>query len=289
MSASNQQTLDESGATDRPPILKKGNYIPKESRFRRFLENKGEDEERMWYSIIKGPYVRPMITDLDDPNNQIHEPLSKMTKAKKKRTLLIRLMYGSKVNKHVTHSQLMNEFDQSEAKEGESLESVYERFSTLVNVMDHNDVRPIKVSINTKFLNSLKPEWRKYVTLTRQNKNLSDVEYDALYDDLLQFEPYVQASKAKRAAKNHDSLALIAHLNAYLSQSHATRAITQKFSTPTNNRLRTSSNTRNQAVIQDSRVDIQTKNAGYGGNGNKNAGRQSRNQVFNAGNGNHDS
>ncbi|GJR92905.1 retrovirus-related pol polyprotein from transposon TNT 1-94 [Tanacetum coccineum] len=67
------------------------------------------------------------------------------------------------------------------------------------------------------------------------------------------------------------------------------RAITQKFSTPTNNRLRTSSNTRNQAVIQDGQVDIQTKNAGYGGNGNKNAGRQSRNQAFNAGNGNDDS
>ncbi|GJY56009.1 homeodomain-like protein [Tanacetum coccineum] len=63
-----------------------------------------------------------------------------------------------------------------------------------------------------------------------------------------------------------------------------TRAITQKFSTPTNNRLRTSSNTRNQAVINDGTVDIQTKNAGYGRNGNKNAGRQNRNQAANAGN-----
>nr|GEW80388.1 integrase, catalytic region, zinc finger, CCHC-type, peptidase aspartic, catalytic [Tanacetum cinerariifolium] len=44
------------------------------------------------------------------------------------------------------------------------------------------------------------------------------------------------------------------------------QAITHRFSTSTNNRLRTSSNTRNQAVIQDGRVDIQTKNAGYGGN-----------------------
>ncbi|GJX32415.1 integrase, catalytic region, zinc finger, CCHC-type containing protein [Tanacetum coccineum] len=61
------------------------------------------------------------------------------------------------------------------------------------------------------------------------------------------------------------------------------RAITQKFSTPTNNRLRTSSNTRNQAIIQDGRVDIQTKNEGYGGNGNKNTGRHNRNQTFNAG------
>ncbi|GJY38912.1 hypothetical protein Tco_0425276 [Tanacetum coccineum] len=67
------------------------------------------------------------------------------------------------------------------------------------------------------------------------------------------------------------------------------RAITQKFSTPTNNRLRISLNTRNQAVIQDGRVYIQSKNAGYGGNGNRNAGRQNRNQAFNAGNGNEES
>ncbi|GKG02000.1 retrovirus-related pol polyprotein from transposon TNT 1-94, partial [Tanacetum coccineum] len=38
-------------------------------------------------------------------------------------------------------------------------------------------------------------------------------------------------------------------------------------------------------VIQDGRVDIQTKNAGYGGNGNRNTWRQNRNQAFNAGNG----
>nr|GEV32843.1 hypothetical protein [Tanacetum cinerariifolium] len=63
------------------------------------------------------------------------------------------------------------------------------------------------------------------------------------------------------------------------------RAITQHYSTPTNNRLRTSSNIRNQAVIQDGRVDIQRKNVGYVGNGNRNAGRTNSNQVTNEGNG----
>ncbi|GJR63792.1 hypothetical protein Tco_1505954 [Tanacetum coccineum] len=58
------------------------------------------------------------------------------------------------------------------------------------------------------------------------------------------------------------------------------QAITQKFSTPTNNRLYTSSNTRNQVVVQDGRVDIQTNNTGYGGNGSRNAGRQNKNQAF---------
>nr|GEU50549.1 reverse transcriptase domain-containing protein [Tanacetum cinerariifolium] len=45
------------------------------------------------------------------------------------------------------------------------------------------------------------------------------------------------------------------------------RAITQYFSTLTNNRLRTLSDTRNQTVIQDGRVDIQSKTVGYAWNG----------------------
>ncbi|GJU57895.1 putative ribonuclease H-like domain-containing protein [Tanacetum coccineum] len=167
--------------------------------FRRFLENKGEDGERMWYSITKGPYVRPMIADLDDPRNEMREPISKMTEANRKwySADVERLMYGLEKNKHVIHSRLMNEFDKFEAQEGESLESVYERLSTLVNVMDHNDVRLIKVSINTKFLNSLQPEWSKY--------------------------PHEQAFKAKKATKNHDPFALIAHS----SQSHASPSYSQ--------------------------------------------------------------
>ncbi|GKB73797.1 hypothetical protein Tco_0935209, partial [Tanacetum coccineum] len=49
------------------------------------------------------------------------------------------------------------------------------------------------------------------------------------------------------------------------------RAITQNFSTPTNNRLRTSSNTKNQAIIQGDRVNIQSRNSGNGGRNNRRA------------------
>ncbi|GJT30053.1 putative ribonuclease H-like domain-containing protein [Tanacetum coccineum] len=162
--------------------------------------------------------------------------------------------------------------------------------------MDRNNVRPISVAINTKFLNCLQIEWQK----------------------------------AKKSAKSHDPLALMAHSHVSSSQSHANsshspqpyyvthpssvvsndddyqeelqgdsqkdrlisamillaRAISQRFSNPTNNHLCTSSNTINQAVIQDGRVDIQTRNAGSGGNGNRNAVRFNKNQVLNAVNGN---
>ncbi|GJT20420.1 hypothetical protein Tco_0890357 [Tanacetum coccineum] len=274
---SNQQTLADSGANKRPPMLEKGNYIPWESRFKRFLDNKLEDGERMWNSIQNSPYQRPMVVDPTNPTGPILEPL---------------LMHGSEITTHVRHSRLMDEFDKFAAKEGESLDSVHERLTTLVNIMDHNNVRPIPVAINTKFLNCLQQEWSKYVTMVRYNQTGPIVSYDVLYDQLVQFEPHVLASRAKKAAKNHDPLALIAHLNASSSHSHTNssyslqsyyvthppsvddyddeyqgelqgnsqadkltiammllaRAISQKFSTPTNNRLPVSSNIRNQAV-----------------------------------------
>ncbi|GJS51563.1 retrovirus-related pol polyprotein from transposon TNT 1-94 [Tanacetum coccineum] len=161
-----------------------------------------------------------------------------------------RLMYGSNVTNHI---------------------------EMLVNIMDRNNVRPIPVSINTKFLNCLQPEWSKYVTM---------------------------ASKAKRAARNHDPLALIAHSNASSSQSHASPSYSHSpqpyYVTHPSSLVdyvedyqgelqgdsqedKLTTTMINQAVIQDDRVDIQTKNAGYGGNGNMN-GRQNRNQAFNSGN-----
>ncbi|GJZ67653.1 hypothetical protein Tco_0630893, partial [Tanacetum coccineum] len=47
------------------------------------------------------------------------------------------------------------------------------------------------------------------------------------------------------------------------------KAITQNFSNITNNRLRASSNTRNQAIIQGDRVNIQSRNSGNTGRNNR--------------------
>nr|GEU89883.1 putative LRR receptor-like protein kinase [Tanacetum cinerariifolium] len=163
----------------------------------------------------------------------------------------------------------MDEFDKFAAKEGESLESVHERLTTLVNIMDHNNVRPIPVSIKTKFLNCLQPEWRKHVTMVSHNQTGDVVSYDQLYDSLVQFEPHVQASKAKKSAKNHDPLALFAHSNASLSQFLANSSYSPKPYYVTYLLLVVDNEDEYQGELQ--------------GNGNMNAWRQNRNQAFNAG------
>ncbi|GJS04998.1 hypothetical protein Tco_0321506 [Tanacetum coccineum] len=266
MSTSNQQTLADSGANERPPMLEKGNYIPWESRFRRFLDNKLEEGER----INKKQYiadVKVMNYLLQAIPNNIYNSVDACKNAMEIWERIKRLMFGSDVTSHVRHSHLMDEFDKFIEKEKELLESVYERLTKLMNIMDHNNVRPISVIIRTT----------------------------------------CSSIQSKKAAKNHDPLALISHSNSSSSQSHANSSYSPQPYFVTHPSLvveykdeyqgdlqgdsqedKLTTAMMNQAMIQDGRVDIQTKNACYGGNDNKNAGRQSRNQAFNVGNGNDD-
>ncbi|GJS27162.1 hypothetical protein Tco_0487782 [Tanacetum coccineum] len=251
MSTSNQQTFTDSRANERPLMLEKENYIPWESRFK-----------------------RPMIPNPDKPSEKILEPLSKMTDGNKKQYI---------VDVRVRNSCLIDEFDKFAAKEGESLESVYERLTTFVNIMDHNNVRPIPVAINTKFLNFLLPEWSKYVTMIRHNKTGDVVSYHQLYDSLVQFEPHVQASKAKKAAKNHDPLALLVHSNASSSQSHAHSSNSQQPYYVTHPSSVADYEDEYQGELQEDSQENKLTTAMMV------AERQNRNQAFNAGTGNDES
>nr|GEZ41631.1 putative ribonuclease H-like domain-containing protein [Tanacetum cinerariifolium] len=109
--------------------------------------------------------VRVMIYLLQAIPNDIYNSVDTSKNAKEMWEQIKRLMHGSEIATHVRHSHLMDEFDKFPAKEGESLDSVHERLTTLVNIMDRNNVHPIHMAINTKFLNCLQPKWSKYVTM----------------------------------------------------------------------------------------------------------------------------
>ncbi|GJS41439.1 retrovirus-related pol polyprotein from transposon TNT 1-94, partial [Tanacetum coccineum] len=176
-----------------------------------------------------------------------------------------------------------------------------------MNDLERNNMKFPTVSINTKFLNSLQPEWLKYVTQVRLAKKLTVDSFDDLFDYLSQFEKLVNASRSKKLEKSHDPLALVAHTGSssrntssyYVTHPSSVvdydeefeqddvhnhsedplasamlllaKAITQNFSNPTNNHLRASSNTRNQAVVQGDRVNIQSRNSGNVGRNNRRA------------------
>ncbi|GKE05147.1 hypothetical protein Tco_1397165 [Tanacetum coccineum] len=162
MSTANQQTLTESGTEGRPLILKKGNYVP-------------------WAKI-------------DDPNNvrkKIYEPIKDLsTEDRDQYNAHIKIYARYKLKP--AGKALEAEFDQFTTEAGESLTSVYERFSILVNDMDQNKVKLKEIAINTKFINSLQPD-----------------------------ELHVNASRGKKDARNHDILVLVVNSYANPLYSHA--------------------------------------------------------------------
>ncbi|GKC24057.1 hypothetical protein Tco_1026207, partial [Tanacetum coccineum] len=96
-------------------------------------------------------------------------------------------------------------------------------------------------------------EWRKYITNVHLSRNLHSDDYDLLFDHLQQYEVNGKAI----CEDQEDSLTTTMMLLA--------RVITQRYSTPTNNRLCTTLNKRNQAIVQANHVEIQSKNVGNSG------------------------
>ncbi|GJZ19959.1 hypothetical protein Tco_0556549 [Tanacetum coccineum] len=284
-----QQSLTDAGSETRPPMLERGSYIPWASRFRRYINRKRENQNWLNKALDEGPYqfqmfipnnsTVPKLETTEDLQgdallhydaemelmnlillsilNNIYNSVDACTSAKEMWKRVERLMRGTIQNKVDRETHFTNEFDQFVAELGEALVSVYNRFAQLMNDLERNDMHfPI------------------------------------------QFKKLVNASRAKKLEKSQDLLALVAHTgsssrttssyyvthptsvvdydNEYQQDDVQTnsedplasamlllaRAVTQNFSNPTNNRLRTSSNTRNQAIIQGDRVNIQSRNSG---------------------------
>ncbi|GJX40941.1 retrovirus-related pol polyprotein from transposon TNT 1-94 [Tanacetum coccineum] len=178
--------------------------------------------------------------------NEIYNYVDACTSAKDMWKRVERLIRGTIQNKVNRETRFTNEFDQFVAEPGEALVSVYNHFAQLMNDLERNNMNFPTVTINTKFLNSSSSRQTSSYYVTHPT---SVVDYDDEYqqDDVHNNseDPLVSA------------MLLLA------------KAITQNFSNPTNNRLRASSNTRNQAIIQGDRVNIQSRNSG-------NTGRNSR-------------
>ncbi|GJR96680.1 gag-pol polyprotein [Tanacetum coccineum] len=263
MSTSNthQQSFADAGSETRLPMLERGSYIPWASRFRRMKDAKKEDLKGDDLKHYEAKIVAMNLILISIPND-IYNSVDACTTAQAMWQRVERLMRRTVQNKVDRETRFNNEFDQFIAKPGEALVSVYNHFAQLMNDLERNGIIFPKVTVNTKFLNCLQPEWLKYVTQVCLAKRLTEDTYDDLFNYLQQFEKLVNASRAKKLEKSHDPLALVAHTVQNNSEYPLTcamillaRAITQRFSNLTNNHLYTSSNTRNQAIVQGDRND----------------------------------
>nr|GEV30788.1 retrovirus-related Pol polyprotein from transposon TNT 1-94 [Tanacetum cinerariifolium] len=141
---------------------------------------------------------------------------------------------------------------------GETIHDYYVRFAKLINDMRNIKMTMSRMQLNSKFVNNMLPEWGRFVTAH-----------------------YLQSSSTLPFAYVPPHLAENAHLDSGLSPTNnlienltnTLALLTQSYKTfppQTNNQLRTSSNTRNQATVQDGRVVVQNvhgrQNRGQGTN-----------------------
>ncbi|GKA62784.1 hypothetical protein Tco_0762303 [Tanacetum coccineum] len=340
-----------SGADNRPPMLDKDLYDSWKSRMVLYMQNR-EHERMILESVENGPLIWLTVEENRVIRTQKYAELSVAEKIQadcdmKATNIILQglpadiyslvnhhrvakdlwervqlLMQGTSLTKQERECKLYDAFDKFTHIKGESLHTYYLRFTQLINDMNIYKMKMEQFQVNTKFLNSLPPEWSKFVTDVKLVKDLHTSNFDQLHAYLEQHELHANEVRIMRE-RNQDPLAFIAnqqmtppHFNtyqssynisnessnlncstsnskvAYQSPQAPTQLMTESpfidsgFAVPvfspgddpiaclnkamvflmavaslrfpsTNNQLRTSSNLRNQATVQDGRVTVQ--------------------------------
>nr|GEY94765.1 putative reverse transcriptase domain, aspartic peptidase domain protein [Tanacetum cinerariifolium] len=91
--------------------------------------------------------------------------------------------------------KLYDEFDKFAYKRRETLRKFYLRFSLLLNDMNIYNMKPEQFQVNTKFLNTLPPEWSKFVTNVKLVRDLHTTNVDQLHAYLGQHEFHVNEGR----------------------------------------------------------------------------------------------
>nr|GEW99673.1 hypothetical protein [Tanacetum cinerariifolium] len=255
-----------------------------------YMQNK--EHGRMILELVKhGPLIWPTVEENGVIRTKKYAELSAAKKIQAdcdmKATNIT--LQGTSLTKQERECKLYDAFDKFTHIKGESLHTYYLRFTQLINDMNIYKMKMDQFQVNTKFLNSLPPEWSKFVIDVKLVKDLHTSNFHQLHAYLEQHELHANESQM-----NHQTLTVpqVIPYVAYQSPEAPTQLMTGSpfvdsgfavlvFSfgddsiaclnkamafliavaslrfPSTNNQLRTSSNTRNQATIQDGRVIVQ--------------------------------
>ncbi|GJZ79251.1 hypothetical protein Tco_0644088 [Tanacetum coccineum] len=245
-----------SGTNNRPPMLDKDLYDYWKSQMELYMQNR-EHGRMILESVEHGPLIWPTVEENDVIRTKKYAELSAAEKIQAdcdmKATNIILQGLHADIYSLERECKLYDAFDKFTYIKGESLHTYYLRFTQLINDMNIYKMNMEQFQVNTKFLNSLPPEWSKFVTDVKLVKDLHTCNFDQLHAYLEQHE--LHANEVRFAvpvfSPGDDPIACLNKAMAFL-----TAVASSRFPT-TNNQLRTSSNPRNQATIQDGRVTVQ--------------------------------
>nr|GEW71002.1 integrase, catalytic region, zinc finger, CCHC-type, peptidase aspartic, catalytic [Tanacetum cinerariifolium] len=206
------------GSRDRPPMLAPRRYPQWRSRFLRYIDTRPNGEA-----------LRKCILSVETPTNMSPENKAHFL-AEKEAIHLILTGIG---------------------------DDIY----LIVDPIERNNLTVTTMQVNVQFLQQLQPEWSRFVTIVKQQHKMDEVSYHKLFDILKQYQNEVNELRAEKLAKNANPLALFATAQASQDPFYqSSRDIDtqknldliskyfKKIYKPTNNNLRTSSNSKNKNV-----------------------------------------
>ncbi|GJS38772.1 hypothetical protein Tco_0563815 [Tanacetum coccineum] len=225
-----------SGGDNRPPMLEKHLYDSWKSRMELYMQNR-EHGRMILESVEHGPLIWPTIEENGVTRTKKYEELSATKKIQAdcdlKATNIVfqglpsdvyslvnhhrvakdlwervqLLMQGTSLTKQERECKLYDAFDKFAHIKGESLHQYYLRFTQLINDMNIYKMKLEQFQVNTKFLNSLPPEWSKFVTDVKLVRDLHTTNFDQLHAYLEQHELHANEVRIMRE-RNQDPLAL---------------------------------------------------------------------------------
>nr|GFC07716.1 hypothetical protein [Tanacetum cinerariifolium] len=173
------------------------------------------DGEAMINSIKNGDQPLPRITQVSIAGTSSTEQPHLKDKS-------MWHMLGSEYGEQDKKAAVMYEYETFKATEGELLLDTYIRYLQVINDLKKCGYSKDNCELNFKFLKNLQPEWKQYATLMRQNKNLMEINIDAIYNILNQnqgddYEYYKR--KMLLAKKEKDEQVLLAKDLAWMESS----------------------------------------------------------------------
>nr|GEZ05662.1 putative reverse transcriptase domain-containing protein [Tanacetum cinerariifolium] len=227
-----------SGADNRPSMLEKDMYDSWKSIMELYMMNRqhgrmiiesDENGPLIWPSIEENRVTRPkkyselsatkaIQADCDVKATsiilqglpqEVYALVSNHKVAKKLWERIQLLMQETLLTKQEMECKLYDKFEKFAYKKGETLCEFYLRFSLLLNDMNIYNMKLEQFHMNTKFFNTLPPEWSKFVTDVKLVRDLHTMNVDHLHAYLGKHEFHANEVRLMHE-RNSDPLALVA-------------------------------------------------------------------------------
>ncbi|GKC41236.1 hypothetical protein Tco_1058958 [Tanacetum coccineum] len=173
-----------SGADNRPPMLEKDMYDSWKSIMKLYMMNR-QHGRIILESVENGLLIWPSIEENGVTRPKKYSKLSATEAIQAdcdvKATNIILQGLPPEVYALERECKLYDEFDKFAYKKGETLRDFDLRFSLLLNDMNIYNMKLEQFQVNTKFLNTLPPEWSKFVPDVKLVRDLHTTNIDQLH------------------------------------------------------------------------------------------------------------